>query len=138
MAHLSNSADADRRSAEEIAAEVETGGRHPKDVTGWLIVLLALCWSFFQLYIAYTPINSIIARSIHLAFAITMVFLSFPGRKKPETPRWMNWAVQIFPGFVRPRRSPREAIPWYDYVLAVLAGCGALYMAWDYEGIIQR
>jgi len=131
-------AEAARRAAGAIAAEAETGGRRPKNATSWLISGLALFWSFFQLYIAYWPINSIIARSIHLTFAITMVYLSFPGGKKPGGSPWLSWAVQVFPGFLRPQRSTREVIPWYDYVLAALAGCGAFYMAWDYDGIIQR
>lgn len=128
----------DLGAAETLAAEAERGGREPHDVTRWLIAGLALGWSLFQLTIAYVPINSIIARSIHLTFAIVLVFLAYPGRKGAGTPRWLNWAVQIFPFVTRPARSPREVIPWYDYLLALLGGAGAFYMAWDYEGIIRR
>jgi TRAP transporter 4TM/12TM fusion protein len=128
----------DLPAAETLAAEAERGGREPLNPTRWLIGGLALSWSLFQLYIAYVPINSIIARSTHLTFAIVLVFLAYPARKKPGVPRWLNWAVQVFPFVTRPARSPREVIPWYDYLLALLAGAGAFYMAWDYEGIIQR
>ncbi len=125
--------------AERIAEEAESGGRHPQNVTTWLISFLALFWSFFQLYIAYQPMNSMLARSIHLTFAITMVYLAFPGRKTDKGPKWLSAvAVQIFPSFLRPQRSTREVIPWYDYVLTVVAGAGAIYMAWDYVGIIER
>ncbi len=131
--------EAGRKAGEAIAAEAETGGRNPLNAIAWLISGLALFWSFFQLYIAYWPMNSIIARSIHLTFAITLVFLSFPGRKEDAKQGWMSaMAIQIFPGFMRQQRSTRVVIPWYDYVLTVVAGLSAIYMAWDYEGIIER
>ncbi len=127
-----------RRAAEEIAAEAESGGRSPKNMTAWLVSVLAMSWSLFQLFIAYTPMNSIIARSIHLTFAITMVYLAFPGTKKPGEGWIQRVSLQVFPGFMRIERSTREVIPWYDYLLALLAGLGALYMALDYVNIIQR
>ena len=127
-----------KRAAEEIAAEAESGGRQPKNLTAWLVSVLAITWSCFQLYIAYIPLNSIIARSIHLTFAITMVYLAFPGTKTPGESWVQRISLQLFPGFLRPQRSTREVIPWYDYALAALAGMGALYMAWDYVNIIQR
>ncbi|MDA1000043.1 MAG: TRAP transporter permease [bacterium] len=116
----------------------ETGPRHPQNLTRWLIAALGLAWSLFQLFIAYEPVNAIIARSVHLTFAIAMVFLSFPGTKQAGTPRWLGWSLQVFPAFLRPARSSRDAIPWYDFLLALLGACGAIYMAWDYEGIVQR
>lgn len=122
----------------EGLVDVEGGPRQPQNVTRWLITGLGLLWSLFQLFIAYEPVNAIIARSIHLTFAVTMVYLAFPGMGAAGTPRWLSWAVQIFPAFLRPVRSSREAIPWYDFLLAFLAACGALYMAWDYEGIVER
>lgn len=136
---LSAGADEEaKRRAEEIAAEAESGGRSPRNLTAWIVSALAISWSCFQLYIAYVPMNSIIARSIHLTFAITMVYLAFPGTKKPGEGWVQRASIQIFPGFMRPGRSTREVIPWYDYALTLLAGMGAFYMAWDYESIIQR
>lgn len=100
-----------KRAAEEIAAEAESGGRQPKNLTAWLVSVLAISWSCFQLYIAYTPLNSIIARSIHLTFAITMVYLAFPGTKTPGESWVQRMSLQLFPGFMRPQRSTREVIP---------------------------
>jgi TRAP transporter 4TM/12TM fusion protein len=134
-----NDDDAGRREAEAIAAEAEGGGRQPLNVTTWLISGLAIIWSLFQLYIAYWPMNSVIARSIHLFLAITMVYLAFPGKREGGKQGWLSvFALQLFPGFMRPQRSTKIAIPWYDFVLAVAAGLSAIYMAWDYEGIIER
>ena len=131
--------DEGQLAGQQIAAEAEGGGRQPLDATTWLISGLALLWSFFQLYNAYWPLNSIIARSIHLTFAISMVYLAFPGKSKPGRLGWLSAvAVQIFPGIFQLQRSTKIVIPWYDYALAVIAGVGAIYMAWDYEGIIER
>lgn len=136
---FANDDDAGRRKAEAIAAEAEGGGRQPLNVTTWLISSLAIVWSLFQLYIAYFPINSVIARSIHLFFAITMVYLAFPGKREEGKQSWVSaLAVQLFPGFMQSQRSTKIAIPWYDFVLAAAAGLSAIYMAWDYEGIIER
>ena len=41
----------------------------------WLISIIALAWSLFQLYLVVEPINSTISRSIHLSFAILLAFL---------------------------------------------------------------
>jgi TRAP transporter 4TM/12TM fusion protein len=108
----------DLEAAGAIAAEAEGGGHQLEDLSRWLVSGLALAWSLFQLYIAYVPINSIVARSIHLTFAIVLVYLAYPA--------WCRGA------------GPRRALPWHGYVLAAAAGAGAIYMAWDYEGIIQR
>ena len=67
-----------------------------------------------------------------------MVYLAFPGTKKPGEGWVQRVSLQLFPGFMRPQRPTREVIPWYDYALAIIAGMGALYMAWDYVNIIQR
>ena len=136
---LENADDAGRREAEAIAAEAEGGGRQPLNVTTWLISGLAIVWSLFQLYIAYFPINSVIARSIHLTFSITMVYLAFPGKRVDgKQGRLSAFAIQLFPGFMLAQRSTKFAIPWYDFVLAVAAGLSSIYMAWDYGGIIER
>ena len=40
----------------------------------WLVTLVCFAWSVFQLYIAYFTLNTNIARSIHLAFAVFIIF----------------------------------------------------------------
>ena len=49
----------------------------------WLISVIALSWSLFQLYIVIEPINSTITRSIHLSFGILLAFLIYPMFRKP-------------------------------------------------------
>lgn len=126
-----------RQSAEDMVAMVEAGAREPKNpIAAWLITLLCLGWSGFQLYLAYAPMNSHIARAFHLAFAICLAFLAYPAYKQYSQSMWVTWTQKVIPSFAR--RSIRTHIPYYDMVLAVLATAGALYIWWDYDGIINR
>ena len=93
--------------------EVETGARHPAGLPRHLLYWVPVAWSLFQLWIA-SPLpfwfgifilNDTQSRSIHLAFAVFLVFLGFPAWK----------------------RAPRGYIPIYDWVLALVAAFCALY-----------
>jgi TRAP transporter 4TM/12TM fusion protein len=73
-------------SADEIAA-AETGARTPAGAVGLLVFWVAVVWSIFQLWIA-SPFPFALgvlifgdtqARPIHLAFALFLAFLTFPG-----------------------------------------------------------
>ncbi|QCT95357.1 TRAP transporter permease [Caminibacter mediatlanticus TB-2] len=89
----------------------------PNSIYYWLIALIAFSWSLYQLYVSYFPVNSTIVRSIHLAFAMVLAFLIYPIAKKPK--------------FLK-------KIPWYDYLLAIIGGLGAAYIAIDYVGLSNR
>jgi TRAP transporter 4TM/12TM fusion protein len=102
-------ADLDKTQLQELVAESDTGGRAPKGGVARALMLIALAWSLFQLWYA-SPLpyafgvlvfNATEARSIHLAFAMFLVFTAYPAFK----------------------RSPRAYIPAVDWVLA---GVGAL------------
>jgi len=76
---------------DELVASSDTGARSPAGWVGTLIVLVALAWSLFQLWIA-SPIpfmvgfgvfNDTEARSIHLAFAIFLAFAAYPAARTP-------------------------------------------------------
>ncbi len=126
-----------RLSAEEIAA-AETGARMPKDpVWGGVIVGLCVAWSVFQLWIAQNPIDSFVARSWHLGFALALVFLAFPAYNQHEPPLFVRWFRKLWPGFGT-RRSNRDHIPLIDVVLAVVAAGSSLYIWADNDGIISR
>lgn len=118
------------RSAEDMVAEADTGGRTVGGATGRLIVGLCIVWSVFQLYIA-SPYASDLAqltgidflalmvtqaRYIHLAFALTLATLAFPLLKS----------------------SPRDRIPWYDWVLVAMGLIGCLYLIVFRESIADR
>ncbi len=109
--------------AEELAAEADTGARNPAGFAGKLLIGLCIAWSLYQIYIA-SPLpallqewaramgmdiafymGSVKTRRIHLAFALVLAALAFP----------------LF------KSSPRDRIPWYDWILAALGVVVTLY-----------
>jgi len=124
--------------AQEIVAQVESGPRNPDFLLSRLtIMLLCIAWSGYQLYIAYQPIDATIARAWHLAFAILLVFLAYPAFNEARPPFWVKLSRRILPRR-RAKRSLRSYIPLFDVLLGVIAAAAALYIWWDYEGIITR
>jgi len=111
---------------EEMVTSSDTGGRTPSTQVAFLISGLALVWAFYQLWIAsplmsavpltlrewtgmdfsWMVFNSSKARSIHLAFALILVFLCYPFMQS----------------------SPRNKVPVYDWILAGLGICSTLYL----------
>ncbi|MEM7643910.1 MAG: TRAP transporter permease [Pseudomonadota bacterium] len=76
---------------DELVASSDTGGRAPAGPVGTFLVVVALSWSLFQLWIA-SPLPFIIgwgvfndteARSIHLAFALFLAFAAYPAARTP-------------------------------------------------------
>ncbi|MCF7945139.1 MAG: hypothetical protein K9L75_06370, partial [Spirochaetia bacterium] len=61
--------------AQKIAEDAEGGTRHVTEGwTKWIVPVIAVSWSIFQMLIASVLLlDSTIIRSIHLAFAITLV-----------------------------------------------------------------
>lgn len=101
----------------------EHGPRHLTGKAGWLVTGVAFSWSCFQLLIARTwTLNAEVIRAIHLAFAITLVYLSFPMFRKARLARL----------------SPRDRLPWWDLLAAFLAAGCALYIVIDRDGLSQR
>jgi len=83
----------------------------------WLISVIALAWSLFQLYIVVEPINSTITRSIHLSFGVLLAFLIYPMFKTSY--------------FLR-------KIRWFGYTFATLGVMAAGYIAFFYEELSSR
>ena len=94
----------------------------------WLVYSIAISWSLFQLAVAdFIILNSTYERAIHLAFAITLLFLTIPCIKKPlKKIKFLSFL------------SVSDHIPILDYLLALTACCAALYLAVDYQGIGMR
>lgn len=79
-----------------------------------VIACIAVGMSVFQLYTGfYGEMPGAKQLSIHLTFALVLCYLSYPFRQK--------WAS--------------GKIPWYDLILAVLAGGTAIYMFLNYEHV---
>jgi len=110
------------KTAEELVAQVDTGGRNLSGGMARLIPTICFVWALYQLYIA-SPIPSMlttgtgidffyfvgnlsISRKIHLAFAVVLASLAYPLLAS----------------------SPRNRIPWYDWILPTLGVGAILYM----------
>jgi TRAP transporter 4TM/12TM fusion protein len=102
--------------AEDIVKATEFGGREPAMVwQRWLLVIIAVAWSLFQLYASYFgTLNPQKIGSIHLAFGFALAFLAYPGK---------NGAV--------------DRIPWHDWLLAAAGVASALYILLNYYNIVM-
>ena len=76
---------------DELVASADTGGRSPSKPIAQLIMVTAIVWSLFQLWIAsplpfmigFGVFNDTEARSFHLAFALFLAFLAYPAARTP-------------------------------------------------------
>lgn len=123
--------------AKEILAKAESGRREPKSRTAsWVITLICLAWSGYQILIAYKPIDSHVARAWHLAFALCLAYLVYPAYSAMKPPFWIRWIKKVLP-FVG-RRSNVTRIPYLDIIFAIAATCTALYIWWDFDKLVWR
>ncbi len=111
-------------------ADLDVGARNPSNWQGTFITAIALIWAFLQVYNASplpgivataTGINALyvpsdVSRVIHLAFGLTMATVAFPLFKK----------------------SPRDYIPWYDWVLIVAGIITTMYLIVNADAIADR
>ncbi len=106
--------DAGLEEARRLAEEEERGFRHPRGWSRYLVPTIAICWCLFQLSIAsWWLLDAVFVRSIHLGFAMLIVFLNMPTVK-----RFRRWAFL----------SAQDRIPLSDVVLALVACFAALYI----------
>ncbi|WP_301098664.1 TRAP transporter permease [Otariodibacter sp.] len=119
---------------QDMVASNDAGGRNPSGLTKKTIIAIAILWSLFQLY--YTSplpfwlqevvrnwgwdLNVVIddtkARSIHLAFALFLAYLSFPAFSS----------------------SPKHKVPYQDWLFAVLGAFLGAYYLFFYDGLVTR
>ena len=108
----------------QLVAEADTGGRKPTGAVAKILMLTALAWSLFQLWIA-SPLpflfhvfvlNDTQSRAVHLAFAVFLAFLAYPAFK----------------------RSPRDRIPAIDWILALAGTFCASYLFLFYAELSTR
>ena len=113
--------------AERIAEEAEFGLRRLSGAARYIIPCIAAAWSLFQLSLPHVLIlDSVYVRSIHLAFAIMLVYLSYPAFKKIETKGIFSFL------------SVKNRIHFIDYGLGIIAAYAALYLAINYAELAER
>ncbi|MFQ1702172.1 TRAP transporter permease [Loktanella agnita] len=108
---------------QELVAASDSGARSPTGMVGLAIAATALIWSVFQVLLA-SPIAPYVlpgdlinnSRQIHLAFAIFLSAMAYP----------------LF------KSSPRDWVPWYDWVLGIGGAFLALYGYFFYEKIVSN
>lgn len=124
----------DLEDLQDMVASNDSGGRNPYGSSKYVIIWTAIAWSLFQIYYA-SPlpfwlqeiikslglgINVVVddtkARSIHLAFAIFLAYLSYPAFK----------------------RSPKQHIPVIDWIFAVVGAVLCLYPIIFYNELVSR
>ncbi|MFT9597174.1 TRAP transporter permease [Mesobacillus sp.] len=85
---------------------------------GWIVFFGLLAFSVFQLYTSiFGVLTAQLQRSIHLGFALALIFLLFPARKK-------NLKV--------------KKVAWYDLLLAVIAIAVGVYWPVMIDELVNR
>ena len=113
--HVQLSQEEQQALMEKYDAESRT--RKLSGIMAKIIVAILIAFSLFQIYTgAFGEYTAYIQRTVHLGFALVLIFLLFPARKK----------------------SPRKSIAWYDYALAVLSIIVCGYWPLFYESLVQK
>ena len=111
--------------AKKMAEEEEGVARKPKGPAKWVIPTIGVIWCFFQLSIAsWWILDTVFIRSIHLGFALLIVYLNYPVLKEPR------FGLKFL--------SIKNRIPPWDFAIAIFACFCAVYIALDYAGINER
>lgn len=96
----------------------EAATRKLKGIFGWIVFFGLLAFSLFQLYTAIFGVYTAqIQRSVHLGFALALIFLLFPARKK---------------------NLKKSKIAWYDIVLAIIGVAVGAYWPLMIDELVNR
>src|SRR5690625_1243630 len=97
--------------------DAESNTRNLMGIAAGIVFVLLLAFSLFQLYTgAFGQFTAYIQRTVHLGFALTLIFLLYPARKGEK----------------------RNTVPWYDVILIVLAIVVTSYWPLFYETLVQQ
>ncbi|MBO1002839.1 TRAP transporter permease [Pseudogracilibacillus auburnensis] len=97
--------------------DAEANTRKLTGIAAGIVFALLLAFSLFQLYTgAFGQYTAYIQRTVHLGFALTLIFLLFPARKK----------------------TVKNSVPWYDMILILLAIIVCGYWPVFYETLVQQ
>lgn len=109
---------ADPVDVEEILAKYDKESAFRR-FSGWfarVVALIAIAFSFFQLYTAaFGVLAAQLQRSIHLGFALVLVFILYPVH-----------------------RGRRRRMDWWDVALALLGLVVTGYIVWNLNSLLYR
>ena len=98
--------------------------RNKQNANRVVIGVISISWALFQLALPrFIILDSITTRAVHLAFAITLVFLTTPFTKHKPEKKFLHSASYI---------------RLVDYIIAGLACLCVLYIVLDWVGISMR
>ncbi len=101
----------------------EAGHRRLTGVLGWISLAGLVGFSVFQLYTAiFGVFTAQLQRSIHLAFALGLIFLLFPASKKN----------------LGQKTKGKFQIAWYDGLLALIGVYVGMYWPLNFEELVFR
>lgn len=91
--------------------------RRYSDWKKYLIIVISVVFCLFQLYsILSGKITAQIVRATHLSFVMLLAYLLFPMKKD----------------------MPKDKLPWYDVILAVIGAASWAYISFNFEELIRR
>ncbi|MEH7438629.1 TRAP transporter permease [Neobacillus drentensis] len=97
----------------------EAGTRKLSGVFGWIAFLGLLAFSLFHLYTGiFGVLTAQLQRSIHLGFALALIFLLFPARRK--------------------NRGKEHHVAWYDLILAIFSVIVGIYWPLMMDDLVLR
>ena len=97
--------------------DTESNTRNLSGVVAWIVFGTLIAFSMFQLYTgAFGQYTAFIQRTVHLGFALVLIFLLYPARKN----------------------GPKNRISALDWVLAALALIVCSYWPLYYETLVQK
>ncbi|WP_423802450.1 TRAP transporter permease [Neobacillus sp. SAB-20_R2A] len=97
----------------------EAGARKLKGRIGWIVFAILLAFSLFHLYTGiFGVLTAQLQRSIHLGFALALIFLLFPASKK--------------------KRGKEHKVAWYDYILAAISVVVGAYWPLMIDDLVLR
>lgn len=117
------------RSVEDIERELdpELQFRPLLPAAGWLVAGLLLTLSFFHYYTAgFGLLREATHRGIHMSFVLALIFLVFAARRTSQNTPSPS-------GLLRPL-----GIPLIDWLLAIGAVAGSLYVPWIFDDLAFR
>lgn len=96
--------------------DIESNQRNPQNFMKYVIYIGLLVFTLFQLYTAvFGQYPAQIQRTVHLGFALTFIFLLFPASRKLK----------------------KSSIPFYDFILAIVAIFVGSYWVLNYDRLVQ-
>jgi TRAP transporter 4TM/12TM fusion protein len=97
----------------------EAGTRKLRGIIGWITFGILLSFSLFQLYTGiFGVLTAQLQRSIHLGFALALIFLLFPAQRK--------------------NRGKEHKVAWYDFILAALSVVIGAYWPLMIDDLVLR